>query len=67
MSLSSGAGRFGNHFIRHLAWHIICTKYDLKSEYEGNKEEVETLIGYSLFSGNNYYSTSKEISNDAVY
>ena len=62
MSRCTGRGRFGNQFIRNIAFNIIAEKHDLYTEYDC-REEVEK-IGLKLYVGNNKYSGKRNMIHD---
>jgi hypothetical protein len=62
MSHSQGKGRFGNQFIRNVAFNIIAEKHNLYTTYQ-NKEEVEKL-GLLLYVGTNKYSEKSTLNDN---
>lgn len=63
MSISSGGGRLGNQFIRHLAASIFAEKFNLYIEYV-NAEPIEEILGMPLFVGTNKYNKTNKLSSN---
>jgi len=60
MSNSSGRGRFGNQFIRHVATSIFAKKFNLQIKYQNTNGLDE--LGIPLFHGDIKYDKSLKLS-----